>query len=1100
MRLSGVLVLAMGALGLFLGPGHAVSGPIYVVDVTQADFKTRVALASLQGIVNRSPEEGSLFLLRYPNDERWLYVYARSGSAGWQTLRAEEILAALSGKGTGPAAELARRAKGQVLYDATKPYTLAIATTMAGILDAVATPVDLGKPTLLDCRSKWPSKVSAYRWALQEALPKCNKARLAVLGLWAECIRDMVVSSRIFCMDLDVKNAEELELAQEALSRLSPGALVVCHPPVARDRKWQSEIVGASHIPVPCSDVSNLSMLSAARSPAPPRQPMPFVEREGGVLLTFVYEGGDDMAHALAQMRTLWESPARGSVPIGWTIPGALLEFAPSVFSFYSARTLRSLTDELVLAPNGYGYCYPSGLQGRENTWSQISKAMENAGVLTLEAADPGDPAAAGPAVARLAKTVSAKGVLLTGDTLLGGGTYDGVRAIAQSYRLTDPEKALAEIGALKKERKPVYVSVDPANVSLADLAWLAARLGDDLHVVGPAEFFHQVAIDERKSQRGLRRRSTFAVQQFTLGETTAGPYDRMPVSARASARLGVDSVSAVYACPAGAGLAEEPLTKNPDESWSGSIPPCPFGGPVRVSLLIGDTQGQTFLSDPTEYRVESSDKDADGLSDAAEALLGTDPTNIDTDGDGLRDGNDPEPLEPTESQIVYLPAVAPGSDTAIMYQDNGSTLTDQGARQVAGGASFTYRLRLQSILEGAQAAVNLVTSGDLAAAFSRDGQEWREALKCSSAIPSRNSLRIPDEWLAGGSREFLLRCSAPADQPGRLHSISITPPEDAPRALVLPASPAIPAAGQPVTVGATIWDLAGISRTSVVFRTDRREQQALPLLEAGSSQGFVALLPEFGDGEVVTYWITAENGKGVRMVSQPVSFPVGITRSETVSVLAGREFEGAWRIGDEWGGLSRWASAADKSDSAALTLNGGTYYVWLFAAPRGRAIQVRLGKLEMEIPAAAADGWQALGSVYLPQGENKVEIASGQAPSSPKAACGYVELILARDSHFRPLDALVDFANALNLITPAAGSRVWGAVDVLVTAAGNVKRIECAIDNDAICATAHSPLKCTWNTRGREEGRHLLTLIARDHSGEPILHISVPLIVARQQ
>ena len=41
-----------------------------------------------------------------------------------------------------------------------------------------------------------------------------------------------------------------------------------------------------------------------------------------------------------------------------------------------------------------------------------------------------------------------------------------------------------------------------------------------------------------------------------------------------------------------------------------------------------------------------SGDEDADGLIDAIEALsVGTDPCNPDTDGDGLLDGADPNPL-----------------------------------------------------------------------------------------------------------------------------------------------------------------------------------------------------------------------------------------------------------------------------------------------------------------------------------------------------------------------------------------------------------------------------------------------------------------------
>jgi hypothetical protein len=158
------------------------------------------------------------------------------------------------------------------------------------------------------------------------------------------------------------------------------------------------------------------------------------------------------------------------------------------------------------------------------------------------------------------------------------------------------------------------------------------------------------------------------------------------------------------------------------------------------------------------------------------------------------------------------------------------------------------------------------------------------------------------------------------------------------------------------------------------------------------------------------------------------------------------------------------------------------------------------MAKLNMEVPAAAPEGWQSLGSVYLQKGDSTVQITSSQSlPASPKASCAYAQLILARDPFFRPPESLVDFVNTMNLVEPSAGRRVWGPVDVLVTAAGNVKRIEFFVDDELVCATARSPLKCAWNTRGWEEGRHFLTLIGRDHSGEPLLHMTVPITVARQ-
>ena len=83
--------------------------------------------------------------------------------------------------------------------------------------------------------------------------------------------------------------------------------------------------------------------------------------------------------------------------------------------------------------------------------------------------------------------------------------------------------------------------------------------------------------------------------------------------------------------------------------------------GDVRRNYILKDFYVTNF-SAPPDSPVDGVDSDSDGLSDADEAIWGTDPRNPDTDGDGYSDGMEVRlvklgvPLHPT----VFDPGCAP--------------------------------------------------------------------------------------------------------------------------------------------------------------------------------------------------------------------------------------------------------------------------------------------------------------------------------------------------------------------------------------------------------------------------------------------------------
>lgn len=69
----------------------------------------------------------------------------------------------------------------------------------------------------------------------------------------------------------------------------------------------------------------------------------------------------------------------------------------------------------------------------------------------------------------------------------------------------------------------------------------------------------------------------------------------------------------------------------------------------------------QTDTDQDTEGDACDLDDDGDGLSDADEVLLGTDPLNADTDGDGIDDGAEVAAgTDPTVAESARVPSLAP--------------------------------------------------------------------------------------------------------------------------------------------------------------------------------------------------------------------------------------------------------------------------------------------------------------------------------------------------------------------------------------------------------------------------------------------------------
>src|SRR6266849_2884789 len=367
-------------LPAFQAPEH-----LDVFDLRTASREVQLSVAMLVGLINRPRPQ--VYLISRNNDAFWLQEIFASIPYDISPLAANEILIALL-------ASYRDRVQGIIIYDPDFSDSINIATMLAGQQDGIiVSPAQASElqqppyalPVLADLRTYgWGSRLEAYRWAQQNLLDHASSQLIAGLDPQiALGIRPFLVATRTFIYWLNPLNVlpnpsvgwlSERGLLKQLLHSFSPG---VAHLGWFIHEGSAVSMTSEAALPVFASDLfSNLEVWTSFQSQLQPqgftdakelkrapqaslRVPTPALSK---IYLSFTFSEGDNWQYIQEHMLRLWQDPACGSLPLGWTTSPALLQAAPAMAAYY-ARTATE-QDELVAGPSGAGYMYPSRWPG----------------------------------------------------------------------------------------------------------------------------------------------------------------------------------------------------------------------------------------------------------------------------------------------------------------------------------------------------------------------------------------------------------------------------------------------------------------------------------------------------------------------------------------------------------------------------------------------------------------------------------------------------------------------------------------------------------------------------------------------------------------
>jgi hypothetical protein len=326
----------------------------------------RLLATALQGLINRSYPSLYLVYSQEERTENWLREFNRPS-------RTHRSLDSLLEQ------HLTTTANGLIIYDPTVPDSINVAVTLAGLEHCLPASPELAwllgsrfqhLPIFADLRGQFSSGLQAYQWQFDTLWQRCSHDLLVGIsptqgdppGPYGGRLQDYAVAHRAMVFWLDPNVPKERTLLQSILQEVPPCTPYLgWFPHDVAGEFSGTELTSRHGVYVLAADHSaNLTTLSERRPALSSVTTLRPAARDlqNNIYVTFSLSEGDNLQYMQHRMRRLWDDPARGRVPINWSINPLSLDLAPTLLDYY-VRT-RSPQDCLVAGPSGAGYCYPS--------------------------------------------------------------------------------------------------------------------------------------------------------------------------------------------------------------------------------------------------------------------------------------------------------------------------------------------------------------------------------------------------------------------------------------------------------------------------------------------------------------------------------------------------------------------------------------------------------------------------------------------------------------------------------------------------------------------------------------------------------------------